>query len=103
MDTWQVLAEPRRRRLLQLCWDNERCVGQLHAAMPDVSLGAISQHLARLRAASLVHVRAEGRLRHYRADRQRLADLQVSLEAMWTAALDQLGALAADATTEDKP
>ena len=48
MDVWQVLAEPRRRRLIELCWEGERSVNDLHAAMGDVSLGAVSQHLGRL-------------------------------------------------------
>jgi len=54
MDLWQVIAEPRRRRLVELCWDGERSVNDLHAAMEDISLGAVSQHLGRLREAGLV-------------------------------------------------
>jgi DNA-binding transcriptional ArsR family regulator len=96
MDVWQVLAEPRRRRLVELCWEGERSVNDLHAAMGDVSLGAVSQHLARLRDAGLVQVRADGRRRWYRADRDRFHALGVPLEAMWTASLDRLAAMAAD-------
>ena len=36
-----MLAEPRRRRLLQLCWDSERSVGQLHGQ------SALPRHAAR--------------------------------------------------------
>ena len=86
MDALQVAAEPRRRRLLDLCAE-ERTVGELHAAMPDVTLGAVSQHLARLRDAGLVTVRVDGRRRWYRADRG-------AIDAMWTGALDRLSALA---------
>jgi DNA-binding transcriptional ArsR family regulator len=96
VDVWQVLAEPRRRRLVELCWDGERSVNDLHAAMGDVSLGAVSQHLGRLRDAGLLAVRADGRRRWYRADRDRFAALRLPLEAMWTASLDRLAAMAAD-------
>jgi DNA-binding transcriptional ArsR family regulator len=97
VDAWEVLAEPRRRRLLAICVESERSVSELHAAMPDVTLGAVSQHLGRLRAAGLVSVRAEGRRRLYRADPRRLAEVRRALDAMWVASLDQLAALAADA------
>ena len=96
MDVWQVLAEPRRRRLVELCWEGERSVNDLHAAMADVSLGAVSQHLGRLRDAGLLQVRADGRRRWYRADRDRFDALRLPLEAMWTASLDRLAAMAAD-------
>ncbi|HYR62703.1 MAG TPA: metalloregulator ArsR/SmtB family transcription factor [Actinomycetota bacterium] len=100
MDLWQVIAEPRRRRLVELCWDGERSVNDLHAAMEDISLGAVSQHLGRLREAGLVQVRADGRWRWYRADREHFEALRLPLEAMWTASLDRLGALARDGDAE---
>ena len=96
MDTLAVLAEPRRQRLLQLCWTDERSVGELHEAMPDITLGGLSQHLARLREAGLVAVRRDGRRRLYRADPDALGPLREGLEAMWTASLDRLGALVRD-------
>jgi DNA-binding transcriptional ArsR family regulator len=101
VDAWEVLAEPRRRRLLASCLAAERSVSELHEAMPDVTLGAVSQHLARLREAGLVQVRVEGRRRLYRADPARLAEVRSGLDAMWVASLDQLTALAADAEPPD--
>jgi DNA-binding transcriptional ArsR family regulator len=103
VDVWQVLAEPRRRKLVELCWEGERSVNDLHAAMGDVSLGAVSQHLARLRGAGLVRVRADGRRRWYRADRDRFNALRLPLEAMWTASLDRLAAMAAGKEKETAP
>lgn len=91
-----MLAEPRRRRLVALCWEDERTVNDLHAAMEDVSLGAVSQHLARLRDAGLVHVRADGRRRWYRVDRARFEALRLPLEAMWAGSLDRLAAMATE-------
>jgi DNA-binding transcriptional ArsR family regulator len=93
LDALTTIAEPRRRRLLQLCWDEERSVNELHEGMPDITLGGLSQHLGRLRDAGLVTVRRDGRRRLYRADQQALGPLRDGLEAMWTARLDQLGAL----------
>lgn len=101
VDGWEVLAEPRRRRLLASCLEAERSVSELHAAMPDVTLGAVSQHLGRLRAARLVTVRTDGRRRLYRADPARLAEVRRGLDAMWVASLDRLAALAGDEARRD--
>lgn len=91
MDTLQVIAEPTRRAILELVWTEERTAGSI-ADEFDVTFGAISQHLAKLRAAGLVTVARDGRRRLYRADHARLAPFRAMLEAMWTAKLDQLAA-----------
>lgn len=91
MDTLQVIAEPTRRAILGLVWDEERTAGAI-ASNFEVTFGAISQHLAKLRTAGLVTVRHEGRRRFYRADHTRLGPFRAMLEAMWTAKLDQLAA-----------
>ena len=36
-----VLASPRRQEILRLVWDGEQCAGDIHAAMPDVTFGAM--------------------------------------------------------------
>ena len=48
-----AIASPRRREILRLLWHGERTVGDLHGAMPDVTLGAISLQLKTLAAAPL--------------------------------------------------
>ncbi|MGQ0617416.1 MAG: ArsR/SmtB family transcription factor [Acidimicrobiia bacterium] len=101
MDVLTVLAEPRRRRLLHLCAGAERSVTELHETMPEVTMGAVSQHLARLREAGLVTVRPDGRQRFYRSEPERLRQLAAGIDAMWGAGLDRLSAMAADATTSD--
>jgi DNA-binding transcriptional ArsR family regulator len=65
-----VLASPRRQEILRLVWDEERCAGDIHAAMPDVTFGAVSLQLKALAGAGLVTVRAAGRHRYYRARRE---------------------------------
>ena len=85
-----VLASPRRQELLRLVWDEERCAGDLHAAMPDITFGAVSLQLKALADAGLVTVRAEGRFRYYRARREALGPVRRELERMWDSALWRL-------------
>lgn len=89
-----LLAEPRRRTILQLVWDRELASSEIAAAMPEVTFGAVSQHLGRLRDAGLVTVRPDGRHRYYRADREALGPLASALDAMWATKLDALQTLA---------
>jgi DNA-binding transcriptional ArsR family regulator len=62
--------------------------------MPDVTFGAVSQHLRSLSDAGLVVVRAEGRCRYYRARREAFGSVARLLEGMWTDALLTLKARA---------
>lgn len=89
MDGLQVVAEPRRREILRLVWDRERSVSDL-AGHFEVTMGAISQHLAVLRRAGYVEVRKNRNQRLYRANPEGLGQLRAVLEAMWTQSLDQL-------------
>jgi DNA-binding transcriptional ArsR family regulator len=100
MDGLQVIAEPRRREILRLVWDEEVSAGEI-AARFDVSFPAVSQHLAVLREAGFVRVRHVGTRRLYRADRDRLGDLADVLERMWASTLDDLAALAENAEATD--
>ncbi len=99
MDAVKVIAEPRRREILRLCWRDERTAGELAAAF-DVTFGAVSQHLKVLRDAGLVMVRQEGTRRFYRANRPALGSLAGYLESLWAHQLDHLAALAEAADTE---
>ncbi len=89
MDALQIVAEPRRREILRLVWDRERTVGDL-ASRFDITIGAVSQHLAVLRGAGYVDVRRAGNQRLYRANHEGLGEMRAVLEAMWTATLDRL-------------
>ena len=84
-----MIAEPRRRHILALIWDEERAASSI-AAEFDVTFGAISQHLAVLRETGMVTVRQEGNRRYYRADRDRLAPYRDILETMWQQRLRDL-------------
>ena len=85
-----AMASPRRREILRLIWRDERAAGDIHAAMPDVTFGAVSLQLRGLIDAGLVEVRAEGRNRFYRARRDAFGSVGRMLERMWADALWQL-------------
>jgi DNA-binding transcriptional ArsR family regulator len=87
---FDALAAPRRREILRLVWDRERSAGDIHRANPDVSFGAVSQHLRVLEAAGLVARREEGRFRYYAARRKELGFLGKWLESTWDDALTRL-------------
>ena|SRR5271157_1708794 len=85
-----TLAAPRRLEILRLVWDRERRAGEIHDAMPEVSFGAVSQHLRVLSEAGLVVERAEGRCHYYLARKEELGALGDWLEQMWRDALARL-------------
>jgi DNA-binding transcriptional ArsR family regulator len=85
-----AVASPRRREILRLVWKGERQAGEIHAAMPDVTFGAVSLQLRALLDAGLVDVRTEGRTRWYRARREALGPVGRVLERMWDDALWRL-------------
>jgi DNA-binding transcriptional ArsR family regulator len=89
MEAAAAIADPIRRRVLELVRDRELPAGEL-AEQFDVSRPAVSRHLRVLREAGLVQERRDGRLRLYRADPAPLAELREWLERYWD---DRLGAL----------
>jgi DNA-binding transcriptional ArsR family regulator len=101
MDVVKVIAEPRRREILRLCWRAERSAGDLADAF-DITFGAVSQHLRVLRDANLVIVRRAGTRRFYRANRDGLGPLADYLERMWAGQLDRL-AMLAEAAERERP
>lgn len=98
MDDLQIVAEPRRRAILQLVWNRELAAGDI-AGYFDVSFPAISQHLGVLRDAGFISVRRDGRSRLYRADRKALGPLRPMLEKMWNEKLDRLVGLIEEEST----
>jgi len=59
---WRALANPNRRRMLDLLRDEPRTTGKLAEALGENRF-VVMQHLALLRAARLVTVLADGRRR----------------------------------------
>ena len=93
MDALQVIASPRRLRILELVWDRELTAGEI-AGEFDVSWSAISQHLTVLRTAGFVRERRAGTSRIYRADQEALGSLRAVVEEHWRGGLARLKALA---------
>jgi DNA-binding transcriptional ArsR family regulator len=90
-----AIADPIRRRVLELVRDEELGAGAI-AAEFTVSRPAVSRHLRVLREAGLVHERRAGRERLYRAEPSALADLRDWLDGYWAGRLDALRRLAED-------
>ena len=85
-----AIASPRRQEILRLVWRKEKAAGEIHAAMPDVSFGAVSLQLAKLQSSGLVEVRRDGRHRWYRARPHACGPVARMLEQMWDDALWRL-------------
>lgn len=66
---WRALADPTRRRILDLLAEKPRTTGDLCVHFPGLSRFAVMKHLDLLEETGLVLVRREGRLRwnHFNA------------------------------------
>lgn len=73
---YRAIAEPTRRRILDLLAHGERSVGDLGRRF-QVSQPALSQHLRVLREARLVRVRRQGRFRVYSVDARPLKEVHL--------------------------
>jgi len=92
--TFEVLAEPRRREILDLLRTGERPVGELVDQL-SLSQPAVSKHLKVLRDAGLVEVRQDAQRRWYRLRPAPLAEIDAWLEPyrdLWRTRLDALEA-----------
>jgi DNA-binding transcriptional ArsR family regulator len=94
----RAIAEPRRRRILELVGDRELSAGEI-ASHFEVTRPAISQHLGVLKEAGLVNERRNGTQRLYRARPQGLAELKAFLEGFWD---EKLEALQREAEREER-
>ena len=98
-DVFRVLADPTRRRILDLLAERgPLTVGQLAAEFPDLVSSGISKHLMGLRAAGLVRATDQGRQRLYRLEAETLSDALAPwlarYEPYWSEALKRLRDLA---------
>jgi DNA-binding transcriptional ArsR family regulator len=89
---YAALAEPSRRRILDVLRGGERSVNEL---VERLALGqpSVSKHLKVLREAGLVEVRPDGKRRWYGLRAEPLADVADWLEPYrrhWEARLDAL-------------
>jgi DNA-binding transcriptional ArsR family regulator len=90
--TFEVVAEPARREILDLLIEGARPVGEL-AAKTGLSQPNTSRHLRVLREAGLVESRADGQRRLYELRPEGLAELEQWLapyRRLWRGSLDAL-------------
>jgi DNA-binding transcriptional ArsR family regulator len=88
----EALAEPTRRRIVELLATRDRNAGEI-ASHFDVSRPAVSRHLRVLRENGLVRTRTEGQQRIYSLDTAPLEELDAWLaryRTFWTNRLDAL-------------
>jgi DNA-binding transcriptional ArsR family regulator len=89
---FEVLAEPTRRRILDLLNEREHAVGELVERL-HVSQPGVSKHLRVLREADLVRVRRDAQRRWYGINPAPLAELDAWLQPyrkLWGGRLDAL-------------
>lgn len=79
MNALEALADPTRRRIVELLAEEERSAGEIASHFPTSRPG-VSRHLRVLREAGLVQVREDGQRRVYSLEAQPLADLSAWLE-----------------------
>lgn len=90
----EAVAEPTRRRILELLREDERPVGELVHEL-HMSQPAVSKHLRVLREAGLVHVERDAQRRRYRLNPEPLveiADWLTPFREGWARRLDDLAA-----------
>ncbi|MEU3841067.1 metalloregulator ArsR/SmtB family transcription factor [Streptomyces sp. NPDC028635] len=96
MHAFDVLADPVRRRILELLADGEMTAGAVADVVRaefGISQPGVSQHLKVLRESGFATVRAEGARRLYAVDSGPLRDIDAWLDRFrrfWTPHLDAL-------------
>jgi len=92
MNALEALAEPTRRRIVELLAERERSAGEI-ASHFRTSRPAISRHLRVLREQGFVHAREDGQRRLYSLDTGPLQELDEWLQryrGFWDNRLDAL-------------
>ena len=98
MTIYEALAEPMRRRILDLLRQRPRLVGEL-AELLQISQPGVSKHLRVLREVELVQVRQDAQRRWYELHPQPLAEIDAWLASyrhLWAASFDRLDTLLTD-------
>jgi len=90
--TFEVLAEPTRRRILDLLLERSRPVGEL-VALLGLSQPGVSKHLRVLREGGFVEVRQDAQRRFYVLRPAPLAEVDAWLAPYWRLWAGRLDAL----------
>jgi len=91
-DPFNAIAEPRRRKLLEVLGEKELSVNEI-VVQVRWSQSTVSKHLGVLKQVGLVKERREGRQRLYRANPERLKpiyDWVAPFQQYWSEKFDRL-------------
>ncbi len=92
VDALALLADPTRRRIVELLACGERSAGEI-AEQFDIARPGVSRHLRQLREGGLVSVRRDGQRQIYRIEPEQFDAIDTWLRpirAFWTNRLDAL-------------
>ena len=89
MSAFEALADPTRRRIVELVAEQERSAGEIASAF-DISRPGVSRHLRVLREHGLIQARGDGTRRLYSLDSAGLSEVDDWLHGFWTNRLDAL-------------
>ena len=93
-DTFQILADPTRRRIVEALRGGERSVGELVQAV-DIGQPGVSRQLSILEDANFVVMRPEGRRRLYALRPEpfwELNEWMVAYRRVWEGRMDRMAA-----------
>jgi len=100
-DVFAILADPTRRRIVEVLHGGEHSVGDLVGAV-SIAQPGVSRHLRILSGAGFVSVRADGTRRLYRLRPEPLRQLDAWMRRYAHAESDRLGRLAAFVDSKPK-
>jgi DNA-binding transcriptional ArsR family regulator len=101
--TFEALADPTRRHILDLLRERPRLVGEL-VALLELSQPLVSKHLRVLRDVGLVRARQDAQRRWYELRPEPLAEIDTWLATyrhLWGSSLDRLDDLLTDLQEEE--
>src|SRR5215470_9079822 len=104
MTTFEALADPTRRKILDLLREKPRLVGELTDLL-QISQPGVSKQLRVLREAGLVRVRQDAQRHWYELRPEPLAELDAWLESyrhLWEARFDRLDELLTDMQDQEE-
>lgn len=93
-DAFQVLADPTRRRIVEVLRDGEQQVGEV-VERAGIHQSGVSRHLRILADAGFVSMRPDGQRRLYTLEPEPFRALEAwlaSYRRLWEARLDRFGA-----------
>ena len=93
MDIYTALAEPNRRRIIELIAEKESLTATDISDEFDVTAPAISQHLKVLRESQLVQMEKVAQRRIYRINADKLSEIEEwiqKLKKVWNDRFDRL-------------